>query len=60
MKYLILAILLLLGACDGSTAPKAKIAEAQRADIEKAKGVNQTLQKAEEESKKKISEAEGN
>lgn len=59
MKYFLLAVLLLLSACDGPPAPAPKIAEPQRDALEKAKGVEQTLQKADEESQKKISESEG-
>ncbi|HEU0219215.1 MAG TPA: hypothetical protein VFQ98_00250 [Gallionella sp.] len=60
MRYILLAVMLLLGACDGSSAPTPKIAEPQREALEKAKGVEQTLQKADEESRKKISESDGN
>ena len=59
MKYILFAVILLLGACDGSSAPTPKIAEPQREALEKAKGVEQTLQKADEESRKKVSESEG-
>ena len=59
MKYILLAVILLLSACDGSSAPTPKIAAPQREALEKAKGVEQTLQKANEESQKKISDAEG-
>lgn len=58
MRCMLLAIILLLGACDGSSAPTPKIAEPQRESLEKAKGVEQVLQKANEESQQKISEAE--
>lgn len=57
MKCILFAIILLLGACDGSSAPTPKIAEPQREALEKAKGVEQTLQKAAEEQQKNISEA---
>jgi len=59
MRYVLLAIMLLLSACDGPSAPTPKIAEPQREALEKAKGVEQTLQKADEESRKKASESEG-
>lgn len=58
MKYIPFAILLLLTACDGSSAPTAKIAAPQREALEKAQGVDQTLQQANEAEQKKISEAE--
>jgi hypothetical protein len=57
MKYILLAVVLLLNACDNSsTAPK--IAAPQREALEKAKGVDQAVQNATEESKKKIEDAE--
>ena len=58
MKYILLAVILLLAACDGSSITTQKIAEPQREALEKAKGVEQTLQKTNEESQKKISEDE--
>jgi hypothetical protein len=60
MKHILLAVMLLLGACDGPSAPKPKIAEPQRKALEETKGVEQTLQKADEESRKKILQSEGN
>lgn len=59
MKIILLAAVLLLCACDGPSAPTPKIAEPQREALEKARGVDQTLQQANEEAQKKISEAEG-
>jgi hypothetical protein len=57
MKYILLAVVLLLTACDKSpTVPK--IAAPQREALEKAKGVDQAVQKETEESKKKIEDAE--
>jgi hypothetical protein len=57
MKYILLAVALLLSACDkSSTVPK--IAAPQREALEKAKGVDQVVQKEAEESKKKIEDAE--
>jgi len=57
MKYILLAVVLLLNACDNSsTAPK--IAAPQREALEKARGVDQTVQKATDESKQKIEDAE--
>jgi hypothetical protein len=57
MKYILLAVVLLLNACDNSsTVPK--IAAPQREALEKAKGVDQAVQKETEESKKKIEDAE--
>lgn len=56
MKYILLAVILLLNACDKPTVPK--IAAPQREALEKAKGVDQAVQKDTEESKKKIEDAE--
>ena len=56
MKYILLAIALLLTACDKPVAPK--IAAPQREALEKAKAVDQTVQNATSESKKKIDDAE--
>lgn len=57
MKYILLAVVLLLNACDKpSTTPK--IAAPQREVLDKAKGVDQAVQKDTEESKKKIEDAE--
>lgn len=57
MKYILLTVALLLSACDkSSTVPK--IAAPQREALEKAKGVDQVVQKEAEESKKKIEDAE--
>lgn len=56
MKYILLAIALLLTACDKPAAPK--IAAPQREALEKAKAVDQTVQNATAESKKKIDDAE--
>jgi hypothetical protein len=65
MKYLLLTIVLMLDACDGSSTPAPqspptpKIAAPQREALEKAKGVEQTLQQENEAAQKKLSEAEG-
>lgn len=59
MKFILFAAVLLLVACDGTPATPPKIAAPQREALEKAKGVDQILQKENEESRKKISEAEG-
>jgi hypothetical protein len=57
MKYLLLVVVLLLNACDNSsTAPK--IAAPQRDALEKAKGVDQILKNANDETKQKIEDAE--
>ena len=57
MKYVVLIVVLLLYACgDSSTAPK--IAAPQRDALEKAKGVDQTVQKATDEMKQKIEDSE--
>lgn len=55
MKYILLAIVLSFAACDNSTP---KIAAPQRAALEKAKGVEQTVQQSADETKKKVEEAE--
>jgi len=57
MKIVLLAMVLLLGACDGPSAPAPKIAEPQREALEKAKSVDQTLQQSNEEMQK-IGDAE--
>jgi hypothetical protein len=57
MKYFVLLLVLMLNACDNSsTSPK--IAAPQREALEKAKGVDQTVQNATEASKKQIDDAE--
>ncbi len=56
MKYILLAIALLLSACDKPAAPE--IAAPQREALEKAKAVYQAVQNATAESKKKIDDAE--
>ncbi|HTN93528.1 MAG TPA: hypothetical protein VMJ33_03015 [Gallionella sp.] len=57
MKYLLLFVVLLLNACDNSsTAPK--IAAPQRDALEKAKAVDQTVQKSTDETKQKIEDAD--
>jgi outer membrane PBP1 activator LpoA protein len=58
MKYILLAVIPLLVACGGSSAPTPKIAEPQREALEKAKDLEQTMQKSSEEQQKRISEAE--
>jgi len=55
MKYILLVAALLLAACDKPPTPK--IAETQRNALEKAKGVDQALQKEAEASKQKIEDA---
>lgn len=59
MKFILLAAILFLTACDRSSTPVPKIAAPQREALEKARGVDQMLQKANEEQQKNISEAEG-
>lgn len=60
MKYILLCVpLLLLTACDRPSTPTPKIAETQREALEKARGVDLTVQKANEAQQKSISEAEG-
>ena len=56
MKYILLAVALLLTACDKPPTPK--IAAPQREVLDKAKAVDQMVQKNTEESKKKIEDAE--
>ena len=56
MKYILLAVVLLFSACD-SSAPTPKIAAPQRDVLEKAKGVDQAVQKETDESRKKIEDA---
>jgi hypothetical protein len=56
MKYIILAIALMLNACDKPTVPK--IAAPQREALEKARGVDQVVQDATAASKKQIEDAE--
>ena len=55
MKYILLTVILLLSACDKPTPPK--IAAPQREALEKAKGVDQAVQKDAAEEKKKIEDA---
>lgn len=55
MKYILIAVVLLFTACDKPPTPK--IAEPQREALEKAKGVDQAVQKETEESKQKIEDA---
>ncbi len=55
MKYILLAIALMLTACDKPSVPK--IAAPQREALEKAKGVDQVVQDATEASKKQIEDA---
>lgn len=45
MKTILVAAALLLGACNRSSAPVLKLAEPQREALEKARGVEQLLQK---------------
>lgn len=56
MKYILLTVALLLTACDKPPTPK--IAAPQREVLDKAKGVDQMVQKNTEESKKKIEDAD--
>ena len=57
MKYLLLFAVLLVNACDNSSTAS-KIAAPQRDALEKAKTVDQTVQKATDETKQKIEDAE--
>lgn len=56
MKYILLALALLLTACDKPPTPK--IAAPQREVLDKAKGVDQMVQKNTDEEKKKIEDAD--
>jgi hypothetical protein len=56
MKYILLAVVLMLAACDKPTVPK--IAAPQREALEKARGVDQVVQDATAASKKQIEDAE--
>ena len=55
MKYILIAVTLLFAACDKPPTPK--IAEPQREALEKAKDVEQTVQKEAEDASKKIEDA---
>ena len=56
MKIIMLAVAFLLTACDKPPTPK--IAAPQREALEKAKGVDQAVQKETEETKQKIEDVE--
>lgn len=56
MKYILLAITLLFAACDKPATPQ--IAAPQREVLEKAKGVDQAVQKNADETKQKAEDAE--
>lgn len=56
-RFLFLLFSLLLAACEAPPPPD--IIKPQREALEKAKGVEQTLQKEADEMRKKIDEAEG-
>jgi uncharacterized lipoprotein YajG len=56
MKFILLAIALLLAACDKPPTPK--IAAPQREALDKAKAVDQMVQKNTDETKKKIEDAD--
>jgi len=55
MKYILLAVALLLTACEKPAAPK--IAAPQREALEKAKAVDQMVKQNTEETKQKTEEA---
>ena len=57
MKYFLLVVVLMLNACDNSSSAP-KIAAPQRDALEKAKGVDQTIQNAADQTKQKIEDAE--
>jgi hypothetical protein len=56
MRYLLLAVILALTACEKPATPK--IAAPQREALDKAKGVDQAVQKDTEEKKQQIEDAE--
>ncbi|MGA9666191.1 MAG: hypothetical protein WBQ69_07045 [Gallionella sp.] len=56
MKYILLAVALMLTACDKPPAPK--IAAPQREVLDQAKAVDQIVQKNTDETKKKIEDAD--
>lgn len=56
MRYILLAVVLSLYACDKPAAPR--IAATQREALDKAKAVDQMVQTNTEDSKKKIDDAE--
>jgi len=56
MKFILLAAVLLLSACDKPSVPK--IAAPQREALDNAKGVDQVVQNATAASKKQIEDAE--
>jgi hypothetical protein len=56
MKYTLLALTLLFAACDKPPTPK--IAAPQREALDKAKALEQAMQKETEEAKQKIEDAE--
>jgi hypothetical protein len=56
MKYILIAIALCVAACDKPES--AKIAAPQRAVLDKARTVDQTVQKNTDETKQKAEEAE--
>ncbi len=60
MRFIFIALCLLLtSACGKPDTDPPKIGESQREALEKARGVEQTLQKEAEETRKRIDEAEG-
>jgi lipopolysaccharide export LptBFGC system permease protein LptF len=56
MKYILLALALLLAACDKPAAPQ--IAAPQRAVLDNAKAVDQMVQQNTAETKQKVDDAE--
>lgn len=56
MKYILIAVALCLSACDD--VPEQKIAASQRAVLQQASGVNQTVQQSTDDAKKKVEDAE--
>ena len=54
---MMLSALLLLSACEGRNGAAPKIAAPQRADLDKAKAVDQTVQQADQAQKKQMDDA---
>jgi hypothetical protein len=57
MKYSVLTVVLLLMSCNNSTTTP-KVAEPQREALDKAKGVDQVINRSAEETKNKVDDAD--